>query len=289
MNQEKKQSKKTILLLVVICLAVVAIILCVVLLLKKKQPASDAAPQAMTEQTAATEQVQTTEIPETEEMTDPEIEALLKMGIEVPEKQLDWDALHEENPDIYAWIVVPGTDIDYPVLQHPTDDAYYVSNDLDGNSDSSGCIYSESRSRKDFSDFHTVLYGQNREDQTMFSTLHNFEAPDSVEGDHYIYVYTEDEILVYKIFAAYEFPAVHLLANFDLTNEYVREQYLKEVFAVDEGDVEVANVRHDVEVTPDDHILTLSTHVSDPDRDAMYRFLVVGVLVYPEEMTSDAG
>lgn len=289
MDQKKRPSKNKILLIIVLCLAVIAVVLCIVFLKTKKQGASGTDTQAATDQAAATESGQSTEVTGTEETIDPDVEALKQLGIEVPKQQPDWNALHEENPDIYAWIVVPGTSVDYPVLRHPADDTYYVSHDLEGNSDSAGCIYSERLNRKDFSDFHTVLYGQNREDQTMFSTLHNFEDPASWEGDHYMFVYTEDGILVYKIFAAYEFPAIHLLANFDLSNEYVREQYLKEVFAVDEGDGNVALVRHDVEVTPDDHILTLSTHVSDPDRDAMYRFLVAGVLVYPEEMTSDAG
>lgn len=289
MDQKKKQSKKIILLLLVIGLAVVAVVLCLAVMKQKKQNSAGTDVQTLTEQAAVTEQKHETEVPETEEAPDPDIEALRQLGIEAPKEQPDWDALHEENPDIYAWIVVPGTSVDYPVLRHPADDTYYVSHDLDGKGDSAGCIYSERFNQKDFADFHTVLYGQTREDQTMFSTLHNFEEPGSLEGDHYIFVYTEDGILVYRIFAAYEFPAIHLLANFDLANEYVREQYLKEVFAVDEEDANVANIRHDVEVTADDHILTLSTHVSDPDRDAMYRFLVAGVLVYPEEMASDAG
>lgn len=289
MDQKKKQSKKIILLLLVIGLAVVAVVLCLMAMKQKKQNSAGTDIQASTEQAAVTEQKHETEEPEPEEAPDPDIEALRQLGIEAPMKQPDWDALHEENPDIYAWIVVPGTSVDYPVLRHPADDTYYVSHDLDGTGDSAGCIYSERFNKKDFTDFHTVLYGQTRDDQTMFSTLHNFEEPGSLEGDHYIFVYTEDGILVYRIFAAYEFPAIHLLANFDLTNEYVREQYLKEVFAVDEEDTNTANIRHDVEVTADDHIITLSTHVSDPDRDAMYRFLVAGVLVYPEEMASDAG
>ena len=35
--------------------------------------------------------------------------------VEIP---VDFQKLQEMNPDIYAWIQIPGTKIDYPVLQH---------------------------------------------------------------------------------------------------------------------------------------------------------------------------
>ena len=47
-----------------------------------------------------------------------------ELGIEVPVKNLDFAKLREENPDIYAWICVPDTDVDYPILHHPTDHNY---------------------------------------------------------------------------------------------------------------------------------------------------------------------
>lgn len=39
--------------------------------------------------------------------------------------------LHQ-NPDVYAWLTVEGTRIDYPIAQHPLDDTYYLSHDIDG-------------------------------------------------------------------------------------------------------------------------------------------------------------
>ena len=54
------------------------------------------------------------------------------LGIDNPGKALDWDALWAENEDIYAWIYIPDTNIDYPVLQHATDNSYYLNYNLDG-------------------------------------------------------------------------------------------------------------------------------------------------------------
>lgn len=196
--------------------------------------------------------------------------------IKIPGKNLDWDKLHEENSDIYAWIYVPDTTVDYPVLQHPTDNSYYLNHNVDGTKGYPGCIYTENFNSKDFSDIHTVLYGHNLKDKSMFSTLHNFENEELFNEDHYIFIYTEDSVFVYQIFAVYEFSAIHLLDNYDYTNEYVYEDYLKKIYQTTDR---VANVRPDIQVTAADKIVTLSTCTEDHDSER--RFLVTGVLVNP--------
>ena len=199
---------------------------------------------------------------------------------EAPVKGIDWDKLHETNPDIYAWINVPGTSVDYPVLQHPSNNEYYLMHNLDGSYGYPGVIYTEDYNSKDFTDPNTVLYGHNMDNTTMFSTLHKFSDPEMVETPHYIYIYTEDgQTLVYEIFAAYEYPSIHLLINFDVHNEYIYEQYLRNIQNVEITSSGVANIRHDIEPSVNDRIITLSTCTTD--HDASERFLVVGVLLNP--------
>lgn len=191
--------------------------------------------------------------------------------VQTPEKTLDWAALHSQNPDIYAWIYVPDTGVDYPVVQHPTDNSYYLNHNLNGSKGYPGCIYTENFNRRDFSDTHTVLYGHNLKDKTMFSTLHNFEDPQLLQKEHYIYLYTEEAEFAYRIFAAYEFSSIHLLDNYDYTNAYVYEDFLRQIRQA------AGNIRQDVEVTAKDRIITLSTCTAD--HDAARRYLVTGVLV----------
>ena len=277
MNKPKEGKKKNLwLILMLVCLLAAVIAAGVLLGRGRSRNAAEERLAALAE--AANE---TKETEASESSVEPEEDIPEEPGIEIPEKRLDWEALREENADIYAWVYVPETDIDYPVLRHPSDNSYYLNHNLDGSSGYPGCIYTEDYNSLDFTDFHTVLYGHNLKDGTMFSTLHYFEDPENVETDHYFYLYTEDGAYAYRIFAAYEFPAIHVLANYDLTNEYVREQYLKDLFAMDETDARVANIRHDIEVTGDDRIVTLSTCASD--HDAARRFLVVGVQMQPEE------
>ena len=42
---------------------------------------------------------------------------------------IDWNKLHEVNKDIYAWICIPGTKVNYPIVQSDayTDTDYYYS------------------------------------------------------------------------------------------------------------------------------------------------------------------
>lgn len=198
----------------------------------------------------------------------------LPEGIPVPEKEIDFAKLKEEtNADIYAWIYIPDTKIDYPVLQHPTDNYYYLDYNLDGSKGYPGCIYTEDYNSKDFTDSNTVLYGHNMKNGTMFAGLHKYADSQYFEEHPYVYIYTEDELLVYQIFAAYEYTNAHLLKKFDPTTEYGFGQYLKEIDEVRSmNSVRDENIQPDV----DDNLLTLSTCIANkPDN----RFLVQGVLL----------
>ena len=200
---------------------------------------------------------------------------IIYYGAKIPNKSLDWDALHEVNQDIYAWICVPGTLVDYPVVQHPTDNEYYLMHNLDGSYGYPACLYTENYNSKDFSDYHTVIYGHNMKDGTMFASLHYFETMDISSENQFFYIYTDDEIRVYLIVGAYQFLPKHLLRDYDMDNIYVYEQYLKDMFNLSYADTAgVSNMRTDTELNMSDRIVTLSTCVNESDHS--YRYLVVG-------------
>lgn len=205
-----------------------------------------------------------------------EVDVLAALGIEVPEKKLDWDALYETNEDIYAWIYIPNTNVDYPILQHPSLNDYYLDYNLDHTKGYPGCIYSQVQyNSKDFTDFNTVLYGHNMRNGTMFRTLHNFEDETFFEENRYVYIYTPEKVLVYDIFAAYEFDDRHLLVYFDNESLSDREDYLEEVFSIRDMS---AHFRNNVNITTDSNILTLVTCIGSKPNN---RYLVQGVLVNP--------
>ena len=220
---------------------------------------------------------QKTEMQEAEEELTQEERLLLleqKLGIEIPRKELDFEALKEEtNPDIYAWIYIPDTRIDYPVLQHPEDDTYYLNYNLDGTRGYPGCIYTERDNSREFDDHNTVLYGHNMKDGSMFAGLHSYEDVQFFEEHPYIFIYTQEKTLVYRVFAAYEFSDVHLLKGYDTETEEGFARYLKEAM---EYRTMNRNASEKVEVTGESKILTLSTCIASKPQN---RYLVQGVLL----------
>lgn len=88
---------------------------------------------------------------------------------------IDFAELSSINPDIYAWIRIPDTQIDYPVLQREENDTYYLRHNSSGRYAFAGSIYTEEANSRDFKDPMTVLYGHNMRDGSMFQNLHFFE------------------------------------------------------------------------------------------------------------------
>ena len=191
----------------------------------------------------------------------------------VPDKKIEFSLLKAKNQDVYAWITIPDTNIDYPVLQHPTELDYYLDYNMDGTKGYPGCIYSQFINSKDFSDFNTVLYGHNMNAGTMFANLHYYKDTEFFNSHPYIYVYTEDGVLVYQVFFLYTFSDVHLLMGFDLTKEEIRQIYIDNIFSLNGIN---NNFNREVEVTTDSRILTLETCVNNQDDK---RYIVAAVLV----------
>lgn len=221
---------------------------------------------------------------DTEEQTEPETqtaEELLEekrlalekqFGIEIPAKNLDFENLRETvNPDIYAWLYIPDSKIDFPLVQHPTDNSYYLKYNLDGSKGYPGGIYTENYNSKDFTDRQTVIYGHKV--KGGFKTLHDYEDSEYFDTHRYIYIYTEDDILVYKVFGAYEFSNIHLVLSFDWSDDTIFQNYLEGIMEIRAMN---SNMDTDMTFTADSKILTLSTCIQNKENG---RYLVQGVLL----------
>lgn len=213
---------------------------------------------------------------EDETGTEASMNELEVLGITVPEKNIDWDALYEENEHIYAWIYIPGTKVDYPILQHPEMDDYYLNRNLDGSSGYPGCIYSETVTSKDFTNYNTLIYGHNMKNDTMFGSLHDYENAMFLDEYHYVYIYTPDKVLVYDIFAAYMYSDDHIYYSYDFGVAEGYQEYIDDIFAIRDMN---ANIRDDVEVTSEDYMLTMSTCMGGGRENN--RYVVNAVLVNP--------
>lgn len=189
------------------------------------------------------------------------------------ENPIDFDELAAINSDIYAWIRIPNTKIDYPILQKAGDDSFYLKHDIYQQPRLAGSIYTEDCNSKDFTDPNTVIYGHNMRNLTMFQNLHLFADKEFFDENPYVYIYTPEQVLVYKIFAAYTYDDRHIMNSFDFTDPEVYTQYLEDIFDVRAMD---KILREDIIITGEDRIITLATCIGGKTDS---RYLVQAVLM----------
>lgn len=192
-------------------------------------------------------------------------------------KDIDWAALQEKNPDIYAWIVIPGTNVNYPILQSQDDkeEDYYLEHTVDGVAGLPGSIYTQKVNAKDFSDRMTVVYGHNMKNGSMFKTLHEYANADFFRANPYIYVYTPSATYTYQIKAAYDYDDRLILQYFDnFKDDTVWSKYVESYNELYNG-----QINKDLKAETDDKILTLSTCEASETR----RWLVQGILLNEDE------
>lgn len=192
------------------------------------------------------------------------------------ESPIDFRRLRETCPDAYAWIRIPGTNVDYPVCQRTEgDQSFYLDHRADGTPEFAGAIYSENYNARDFQDPVTVLYGHNMEDGSMFQTLHNYEDRAFFDENREVTIYMPDRTLHYRVFAAYTGNDDHILLRHGcFQDELVFREYLQEVLA--QRSI-TGFVDQNTDLTEKSRILTLSTCNQYDDQ----RYLVQCVLMDP--------
>lgn len=206
----------------------------------------------------------------TQDIADSEIEYATTLNFDVIKAQCD---------DIYAWIEIPGTDVDYPVLCGKEDD-YYLRRGMDGSYQVAGCLYSNLDNSLDFSDFAHVIYGHDMNDESMFGSLRRFYDKEFFDEYDEIIIYTADTLRKYKIVETRRYSDLYIYDEFDGYSENGRKAFL-EMLGEDEDNI--SHIRSGEEYSIDDRFIVLSTCINgEPDN----RFLVIGKL--EEELPASA-
>lgn len=174
-----------------------------------------------------------------------------------------FDDLIRVNEDFVAWLEMRETAISYPVVQ-ANDNDVYLSKTFEGKISKAGCIFMDYRNQTDFGDRHTILYGHNLRDGSMFSGLSHYVDDDYLSNHATIYTYTpsgrdEWHILVAK--------------HTDIDDAGYRLDF------ADEADFlafAAATLGNGVPINVDTRILTLSTCTNTSDDE---RFLLHAIHV----------
>lgn len=116
---------------------------------------------------------------------------------------IDFESLKAINPDTVAWLRIPGTDIDYPIVQ-TNDNDKYLHTDFEGKQSSAGTIFLDCDSESSLLGRHSVLYGHHMRNGSMFAQIVKFKDEAFFKEHREIIIYLPDqELHLRTISAAY--------------------------------------------------------------------------------------
>jgi sortase B len=165
---------------------------------------------------------------------------------------LSFEELRSINPEVFAWLNVYGTNIDYPVTQGP-DNMKYVNTNAEGSYSLSGAIFLDSSSGADFSDSSSILYGHHMEKKAMFGELGLFADREYFEARRYGSLYYGGRDHGVEFFAFLHADAYDgSVFRTGITDRGEQEAYLA-------GLLDMAAHSRDIGVTADDRLILLST------------------------------
>ena len=163
--------------------------------------------------------------------------------------QIDFEKLKAINNDVIGWIKIDNTNINYPILQGETDE-YYLRKDIYKNYNFSGSIFVDSKTKADFTDYNTVIYGHNLKMGKMFSQLtriYNGELGENV----IVKIFTNKKEEDYKVFSAYLGEQDLKIIQKDM-DDNEKQTYINNA-------IKKSKCKFNVEVNANEKILTLVT------------------------------
>jgi len=208
-----------------------------------------------------------TPVPVEENTSTEEEEEKDKIDPEVSPLHIDFAGLRAQSTDYVAWIYSPDTKINYPIAY--TDNNFYYLDHIPGEQvNSNGTIFIDCRNASDFSDQNTCIYGHNMNDGSMFASLRDYREASYYNDHPVIYLSTPDFNYRLDLIAGLitEPTSFAYVSNFQSDDQFLHHvETLKSL----------STFQSDVEVGPDDKIVTLSTCTYERDDG---RYIVVGKL-----------
>ena len=184
--------------------------------------------------------------------------------------RIDLEALKAENEDTVGWIEIPDTEISYPLMQGD-DDAYYLKHTFSGNTNTAGSIFIEALNSPNFTDLHTIIYGHNMKNGSMFGGLKEYRSASYLLEHPMVYIDLEDGTHAYEIFSCYETSSNSDTYTIGFASEPDGKyaQFVDMIKSRSEYDT-------GIEVSKNDRVITLSTCTKSGTK----RFVIHGKKIY---------
>ena len=173
--------------------------------------------------------------------------------------QVNLKELKEEYPEVVGWIYFENENISYPIM-YSGDNDKYLKTTYTGEKAKAGAIFIDGESTPDFTDPHSLIYGHNMRDLSMFGRLRYYtNTPGYYEDHQYFQIFTEDKVYRYQIFAYEE-----VADNHDVFWVYGKEPtgYYKMLKEIESG----SYCNSGITTNESDHVITLATCTNKDDR-----------------------
>jgi sortase B len=175
--------------------------------------------------------------------------------------------LRQENSDVIGWLYFENEDISYPIL-YSGDDSTYLRTAMDKTAATAGSIFMEGANTPDFEDSHTIIYGHNMRNLSMFGKLKYYKAQDDYYEDHmYFQIFREGVVYRYQIFAYEDVPADGFVYEVPFSPDADFAAFLADIYRASYIDTGVI-------ATKDDKVVTLSTCSSGDNRFVVHAMRV---------------
>lgn len=167
---------------------------------------------------------------------------------------VDFATLVQQYPDVVAWVYLPDSTLNYPVVQG-SDNEYYLTHMVDGAINSAGSIFMDYRCDATFSDKHTILYGHYMHNDSMFRSVARYQEQSYFDTHPVIQLATLEKQYELVIFSAYVATVDQNAWELYFSDDAQYAEWLKDI---------TARSIINTEVTPQttDRVVTLSTCTS---------------------------
>lgn len=180
-------------------------------------------------------------------------------------------SLYEKNTDLFGWLYIEGTSVDYPVMHTPDDPEFYLRTNFDGDYSVSGVPFMDSDCFEGCGNY--IIYGHNMKNGTMFNSILSYKDESFWREHPTIYFDTMYQSGEYEVVAAFyskvynvDDTAVFRIYDYaDLSDEQVFNEFMRQVTEATIYETGVVASFGDEFIT----LITCSYHVSNG------RFVVV--------------
>ena len=161
---------------------------------------------------------------------------------------IDWEGLSQLNPDVIGWVSVPGTRVDYAIVQaNPNDPQHYLTYDIRHRKTPYGCPYldADAAAEGGLDALFPIIYGHHLINGKMFSDFAKFSDADYAREHARILIETPKELIELSVIAVNVVNADEELIQTRFANAEELNAYLRERIAESEVVIEEAPATYD--------------------------------------------